>query len=131
MSGEDNKGLVNQLSQHSVDETVKRLKEILWDRDITLFAVIDHSGEAAKVGMEMPPTKLLIFGNPRAGTPIMQTSPSAAIDLPLKMLVAQGSDDRVWISWNDPEYLRHRHGFSAELVANLAGAAKLAAAAGE
>jgi uncharacterized protein (DUF302 family) len=91
--------------------------------------MVDHSGEAAKIGMQMPPTKLLIFGSPRAGTPIMQAAPSTAIDLPLKLLVSEDASSRVLISWNDPEYLRVRHGFPVELTENIAAAAKLAAAA--
>ena len=125
------KGIESCSSEHSVDETVKRLQEILLDRGITLFAIVDHSGEAAKVEMKMPPTKLLIFGNPRAGTPVMQAAPAAAIDLPLKLLVSEDGEGRVSISWNDPEYLRDRHGFPAELTENLSVAAKLAAAAAE
>lgn len=124
-------GIATRSSKHSVDETVKRLQEILRDRSVTLFALIDHSGEAAKIGMKMPPTKLLIFGNPRGGTPIMQAAPSAAIDLPLKLLVAEDPEGRAWISWNDSEYLRLRHGFHADLTENIALAGRLAAAAAE
>jgi uncharacterized protein (DUF302 family) len=122
-------GIATCSSQHSVDETVKRLEGILRDRGITLFALIDHSGEAARVGMEMPQTKLLIFGNPKAGTPVMQAAPTAAIDLPLKLLVSEDADGRVWIAWNESEFLRQRHGFPAELTENIAVATKLAAAA--
>jgi uncharacterized protein (DUF302 family) len=82
-------GIVTIPSKHSVDETVDRLKNILQSKQITLFALIDHSGEAAKVGMKMPPTKLLIFGNPKGGTPLMLAAPSTALDLPLKILVSE------------------------------------------
>jgi len=126
-----NKGIVDIASNHSVDETVARLKGMLESKGITLFAMIDHSGEAQKVGMKMPPTKLLIFGSPKAGTPIMQAAPSAAIDLPLKILVWEDSQQKVWISYNSPAYLQERHGFPAELMHNLAGVELLAAKASE
>ena len=109
-------GIVKIPSHHSVDETVDKLKAILESKGVTLFALIDHSGEAEKVGLRMPPTKLLIFGNPKGGTPLMLAAPSAAIDLPLKILVAEDSEGRVWISYNSPEYLKERHGFPENLV---------------
>jgi uncharacterized protein (DUF302 family) len=102
-------GMITKPSNHSVDETVQNLKSILEAKGVALFAVIDHSGEAEKVGLKMQPTKLLIFGNPKAGTPVMLAAPSIAIDLPLKLLVWQGSDDKVWISYNSPDYLLERH----------------------
>ena len=122
-------GISSITSAHSVEETMGRLQAILESKGITIFATVDHSGEAAKVGMKMPPTKLLIFGNPVAGTPLMLAAPSAALDLPLKLLVAEQSDGSVAISWNDPQYLRKRHGFPAEMEGNIAAVAKLAAAA--
>ena len=103
-------GIVKIPSHHSVDETVNKLKTILQSKGVTLFAVVDHSGEAEKVGMKMPPTKLVIFGNPKAGTPLMLAAPSAALDLPLKILVAEDSEAKVWISYNSVEYLKERHG---------------------
>ncbi len=109
----------------------QRLKGILEAKGVTLFALIDHSGEAEKVGMKMPPTKLLIFGSPKAGTPIMLAAPSAAIDLPLKILVWEDSHRKVWISYNQPAYLQQRHGFPSELMQNIAVVALLAAKAGE
>jgi uncharacterized protein (DUF302 family) len=112
---------------HSVDQTVERFKRILQAKGITVFAEVDHSGEASKAGMEMPPTKLLIFGNPAAGTPLMLAEPTAAIDLPLKILVAEDADGRVHISWNDPEFLQARHGFPGELIKNIAAVEILAA----
>lgn len=123
------RGIVDVPSNHSVDETVARLEGVLKARGITLFTVIDHSGDAAKLGLQMAPTKLLIFGNPKAGTPLMQAAPSVAIDLPLKILVWQGADGKAWLSYNTPEYLHERHGFPAELTQNLAAVAALAAAA--
>ena len=119
-------GIISRLGSHSVEETVARLRALLEQRHITLFAVIDHSGEAAKAGMKMPPTKLLIFGNPKAGTPVMLAAPSSAIDLPLKLLVREDADGKTWISYNDPKYLQDRHQFPAELVQDLGAAAILA-----
>jgi len=124
-------GFVSQPSQHTVDETVARLKSILAAKGITLFALVDHSGEAKKVGLEMPPTKLLLFGNPAGGTPVMLAAPTIAIDLPLKILVWQDSAGAVWLSWNSPEYLQQRHGVPADLVKNIGVAAALAAKAAE
>jgi uncharacterized protein (DUF302 family) len=92
-----------------------------------LFALIDHSGEAAQVGMKMPPTKLLIFGNPKAGTPLMQASPSSAIDLPLKILIWEDTEGKVWVSYNSPAYLRDRHGLPEELLRNISIVETLAA----
>jgi uncharacterized protein (DUF302 family) len=96
-----------------------------------LFALVDHSGEAEKVGLKMPPTKLLIFGNPRGGTPLMLAAPSVAIDLPLKILVAEDSQEKVWISYNSPGYLKERHDLPENLLPNIDVVKTLAAAAGE
>ncbi|HEY6519486.1 MAG TPA: DUF302 domain-containing protein [Roseiarcus sp.] len=123
-------GIVKIPSHRSVDETVDKLKTILASKGVTLFALVDHSGEAEKVGLTMPPTKLLIFGNPKGGTPLMLAAPSAAIDLPLKILVAEDAQGKVWISYNSPEYLKERHGFPDNLVPNIAVVQPLAAAAG-
>jgi uncharacterized protein (DUF302 family) len=112
-----------------VDETVEKLKTILQAKDVNLFAVIDHSGEAAKVGLAMPNTKLLIFGNPKAGTPVMLAAPSIAIDLPLKLLVAEDREGNVSVSYNSAEFLAQRHGVPAELVKVLAAVEGLARAA--
>src|SRR5215831_5602068 len=125
------KGIVDKPSNHSVEQTVERLKEILRSKGVTLFALIDHSGEAEKVGMKMLPTKLLIFGNPKAGTPLMQAAPSSAIDLPLKILVWEDKQGKTWVSYNSPEYLKQRHGLSQELVQNVAVVETLAAKAAE
>ena len=124
-------GIVRIPGNHSVDETVARLKSILQAKGITLFSLIDHSGEAAKVGMKMPNTKLLIFGNPKGGTPLMLAAPSIAIDLPLKILVAEDSQGKVWVSYNSPEYLKERHGLPQDLLANIAVVETLAAKAAE
>ena len=124
-------GILSKASTHSVDQTVERLKTILQSKRVTLFAVVDHSGEAEKVGLKMPSTKLLIFGSPKAGTPLMLAAPSAAIDLPLKILVAEDSQGKVWISYNSADYLRMRHGFPQELIPNIAAVEALAQKAGE
>lgn len=123
----DMNGIVSIPSNHSVDETVDKLKNLLAAKGITLFAVIDHSEEAAKVGMKMPNTKLLIFGSPKGGTPLMLAAPSIAIDLPLKILVAEDSHGKVWVSYNSPEYLKDRHGLPQDLVQNMAVVETLAA----
>ncbi|MGA2510361.1 MAG: DUF302 domain-containing protein [Candidatus Acidiferrales bacterium] len=124
-------GIVSKPSNHSVDETVTKLKGILQAKGITLFSLVDHSGEAEKVGMKMRPTKLLIFGSPKGGTPLMLAAPSVAIDLPLKILIAEDADGKVWISYNDPEYLRDRHNLPENLLQNIAVVGTLAAAAAE
>jgi uncharacterized protein (DUF302 family)/uncharacterized membrane protein YidH (DUF202 family) len=126
-----NKGIVERPSNHSVEQTVDRLKTILLAKGVTLFALIDHSGEAEKVGMKMPPTKLLIFGNPKGGTPLMLAAPSSAIDLPLKILVSEDGHGKVWISYNSPQYLQNRHELPQELLANIAVVETLAAKAAE
>lgn len=114
-----NKGITIQASTHSAETTVERLKNILQSKGSTLFAVIDHSGEAEKVGMKMRPTKLLIFGSPKAGTPVMLAAPSIALDLPLKALVWEDSEGKVWVSYNSPEYLKERHDIPDALLQNI------------
>lgn len=131
MSVQTVNGFVSRPSNHSVDETVAKLKAILEAKGITLFALVDHSGEAEKVGMKMPPTKLLIFGNPKGGTPLMLASPSVAIDLPLKLLVSQDNSGKVWISYNSSEYLQQRHSLPQDLVQNIALVGELAEKAAE
>ena len=125
------RGIIDKPSNHSVDRTVEKLKNILQAKGVTLFALVDHSGEAEKVGMKMPPTKLLIFGSPKAGTPLMLAIPSIAIDLPLKILVREDGQGKVWVSYNSPEYLKDRHGLPQELLQNIAVVETLAAKAGE
>ena len=130
-SAEKGAGIVRIPSNHSVDETVDKLKTILQSKGVTLFALIDHSGEAAKVGMRMPPTKLVIFGNPKGGTSLMLAAPSVAIDLPLKILVAEDSHGKVWISYNSSQYLEQRYGLPEDLLPNIAVVQTLAARAAE
>jgi uncharacterized protein (DUF302 family) len=124
-------GITNAPSNHSVDQTVEKLKGILQAKGVTLFALVDHSGEAEKVGLTMPPTKLLIFGSPKAGTPLMLAAPSIAIDLPLKILVWEDNQRKVWVSYNSPAYLRERHGVPQELLQNIAVVETVAAKAAE
>src|ERR1700734_3332001 len=101
-------GIINKSTKHTVDEAVAKQQSILQAKGVTIFALIDHSGEAAKVGMEMHPTKLVIFGNPKGGTPLMLAAPSIAIDLPLKLLIWEDAAGKVTITWNSPAYLRER-----------------------
>ena len=124
-------GITTIPSNHSVDETVDRLKEILGSKGIAVFALIDHSGEAAKVGMKMPPTKVLIFGNPKAGTPLMLAAPGVALDLPLKILVSEDGQGKVSLSYNSAEYLKERYGLPPNLLPNIAVIETLAAKAAE
>ena len=124
-------GIVDVPSSHSVDETVERLKAILETKGVTLFTLVDHSGEAEKAGMKMNPTKLLIFGSPKAGTPLMLASPSIAIDLPLKILIWEDGHGKVWVSYNKPDYLQERHNLPAELLQNIGVVEALAAKAAE
>ena len=121
-----NNEIVRLRSTHSFDETVARVKDALASKGIALFAVIDHSGEAAKVGLKMPPTKLIIFGNPQAGTPLMLASPMIAIDLPLKILVSEDESGAAWISYNSPEYLQQRFDIPSNLLSNISGIEGLA-----
>jgi uncharacterized protein (DUF302 family) len=115
-----NNGIVNIPSKHSVDDTLGKLQNILEAKGIAVFALVDHSGEAAKAGMKMRPTKLLIFGNPKGGTPLMLAAPSIAIDLPVKILIWQDDQEKVWVSYNTPEYLAERHGLPPHLAQNIA-----------
>jgi uncharacterized protein (DUF302 family) len=124
-------GLVLVASPYSVDETVKRLQSVLAQRGVQVFTVIDHSGEAEKVGMKMRPTKVVIFGSPKGGTPLMVAAPSLAIDLPLKALVAEDDSGKVSVSYNSPEYLQQRHGVPEELIKNIAVVGALVAKAVE
>lgn len=121
-----NRGLIEIVSKYSVDETANRVKEILQAKGVTLFALVDHSGEAENAGMKMRPTKLLIFGSPKAGTPLMLASPSVAIDLPLKILVAEAANGEAIVSYNSGEYLQARHGFPQGLLQNIAAAGAIA-----
>ena len=119
-------GIVRLASQHSVEETVSKLETILKTKNIKLFTIVDHSGEAEKAGLKMPNTKLLIFGNPKGGTPLMLAAPSVALDLPLKILIAEDSDGKVWVSYNSPKYLQERHQFPEDLLPSIGVIAALA-----
>jgi uncharacterized protein (DUF302 family) len=123
-----NNGILSKRSRYSVNDTLERLKDMLEAKGVSIFALIDHSGEAEKVGMKMPPTKLLIFGSPKGGTPLMLAAPSIAIDLPLKLLISEDSEGKVWVSYNSPEYLRDRHGLPQDLLKNISVVETLAAA---
>ena len=120
MSTTTDNGVVRVASQHTVADTVAKLESILQAKNVKLFTIVDHSGEAEKAGLKMPNTKLLIFGNPKSGTPLMLASPSIALDLPLKILVAEDATGKVWISYNSPAYLQQRHNLPAELLPNIA-----------
>ena len=120
-------GMVGIPSIHSVDQTVERLEEIMQTKGVKLFVLVDHSGEAERAGMRMHPTKLVIFGNPKAGTPLMIASPSIAIDLPLEILVWEDGSGKVWVSYNSPAYLKARHNLPPHLVQNIAVVEGLAA----
>jgi uncharacterized protein (DUF302 family) len=125
------RGIIDIPSNHSVDETVEKLMGILQTNGVTLFALVDHSGEAEKAGMRMRPTKLQIFGNPKAGTPVMVAAPSSAIDLPLKILIWEDAERRVWVAYNAPVYLQERHGLPPELLQNIGVVETLARNAAE
>jgi uncharacterized protein (DUF302 family) len=133
MTSDPENGIVTIPSHHSVDETVERAKQVLAAKGVTLFALIDHSGEAEKAGLYMRNTKLLIFGNPKAGTPMMTAVPSLAIDLPLKLLIAEDEAGKVWISYNAPAYMKTRHQLSEDIFRSYsaAGVDLLAAKVGE
>jgi uncharacterized protein (DUF302 family) len=118
-------GLVHISSHYSVPETVDRLESLLHAQGITLFCRINHSAEAEKAGLEMRPTQVLVFGSPRAGTPLMIAAPSLAIDLPLKALIWEDTEDRVCVSYNSPGYLQQRHQFPDKLLGNIAGVGTL------
>jgi uncharacterized protein (DUF302 family) len=129
VSADATAGFARTPSRYPVDQTVDRLKSLLAAKGVTLFALVDHSGEAAKVGLKLRPTKLLIFGNPRAGTPLMAAAPTIGIDLPLKVLVWQADEGGVWIGYNDAEYIAARHGLPRNLLPALAGVQALVTAA--
>ena len=124
-------GLLQVASKYGVEETVRRLESVLAERGVRVFALIDHSGEAEKVGMKMRATKLVIFGNPKGGTPVMVAAPTVAIDLPLKALVTEDESGKVWVSYNSPEYLQQRHGVPEDLIKNIAVVGPLVAKAVE
>jgi uncharacterized protein (DUF302 family) len=121
--------MIHLSSPHTVMETLARLETIVQTKQLTILARIDHSGDAAKASLKMPPTKLLIFGNAKSGTPLMIASPSVAIDLPLKALVWQDDDGKVWLSYNSPTYLKERHAIPENLLQNIAGIGPICAEA--
>jgi uncharacterized protein (DUF302 family) len=114
-------GLIHLISPYSVSDTIERLDSVLRGTNLTILARIDHSGEAVKVGLTMRLTQLNIFGSPKSGTPVMVAAPTVAIDLPLKALIWQDVEGKVWLSYNDPEYLRRRHGIPDDVVKNISG----------
>lgn len=116
----ENNGIINQSSQYSVTTTINRLEAVLQAKGITIFARIDQQAEAEKVGLNLRPTQLLLFGNPKAGTPLMVAEPTIALDLPLKALAWEAADSKVWLSYNDPNYLKQRFNLPNELVKNIA-----------
>lgn len=118
-------GIISKASKYSVPETLDRVDALLRSKGIKIFVRVDHSGEAEKAGLKMPPTQLLIFGNPKGGTPVMLAAPTAAIDLPLKALAWQDSDGKVWLSYNDPEYMKQRFGLTDEQIKTIAGTGSL------
>jgi uncharacterized protein (DUF302 family) len=124
-------GMIHKPSKHSVDESLAKLQAMLAAKEIAVFALIDHSGAAEKVGMQMRPTKLVIFGNPKGGTPLMLAAPSIAIDLPMKILIWEDDQGKVWVSYNSPEYLAQRHGLPQQLLPALAFVETLAAHAAD
>ena len=120
-------GIVTRRSRYAFDETLQRLRSAIEARGATVFAVVDHAGEAARVGLTMAPTTVLIFGSPKAGTPLMLAAPSLAIDLPLKLLVWEEAGGAVWMSSNSAEYLAARHGLASAQSKALAVADALTA----
>jgi uncharacterized protein (DUF302 family) len=122
-------GIVTVASAHAGPATAERLETLIRERGLTLFARIDFSGDAERAGLTMPFSQLLVFGNPKAGTPLMQFAPTAALDLPLKVLVWDDADGRTSLSFNSPDYLRQRHGLPDELVKPVSGVAALVDAA--
>jgi uncharacterized protein (DUF302 family) len=119
-------GLVQLASKHSFEDTIGRLENIIQAKGLTIFARIHFSDDAAKAGLKMNPTSLIVFGNPKAGTPLMIASPSLAIDFPLKILISQDNSGKVWVSYNSLEYLRDRHHISIDLLRNIAGIVPIA-----
>jgi uncharacterized protein (DUF302 family) len=118
-------GIINKASKYSAPETLDRVDALLRSEGIKIFIRLDHSGEAEKVGWKMPPTQLLIFGNPKGGMPMMLAAPTAAIDLPLKALAWKDSDGKVWLSYKDPEYIKKRFGLTDDQIKTIVGSGPL------
>ena len=125
MNGTIDTGITRITSQHSVTTTLERLESLLKERGVMVFARIDFSGDAARAGLTMRPEQMLIFGNPKAGTPLMQSAPAAGLDLPLKALVWQDANGQTQVAYNDPQYIIRRHGLDAAFAANLAAVVPL------
>jgi uncharacterized protein (DUF302 family) len=126
---EVSQGIERVASSRSFDETVAHFEELIAAKGMMLFAKIDFTGDAKRAGLTMPRLMLLVFGNPKGGTPVMVAAPSSALDLPLKVLVSEEANGKVWLSFNAPEYLALRHGIPAELVGNISGIRGLVGAA--
>ena len=124
-------GLTTVPSRHDVKVTVDRLEAAAKAKGLTIFARIDHAAGARIVGLTLRPTELLIFGNAKGGTPLMQLQQTIAIDLPLKILVWEDAQGKVWVSYNTPEYLQERHSLPQELVKNISAVETLATKAAE
>jgi len=129
MPGPPDNGMIHLSSPHTVVDTLARLETIVQAKGLIILARIDHSGDAAKAGLKMHPAKLLIFGNPKSGTPLMVASPTVAIDLPLKALVWQDDNAKVWLSYNSPDYLKKRHAIPDDLLQNISGIGPICAEA--
>jgi uncharacterized protein (DUF302 family) len=125
LSAEEGRGLIRLSSPHSFEHTVGRIEAVLREAGVSIFGVVDHSGEAERAGLSLRPTRLFLFGNPAAGTPVMVAAPTAAIDLPLKALVWQADDGQVWVAYNGPTYLAARHDIPPELVKGIGAAEPL------
>jgi uncharacterized protein (DUF302 family) len=119
-------GIITKASPHSVGDTLARLERLLKAKNLTLFAVVDHSGEAERVGQHLPDTKLVIFGSPAAGTPVMVASPLSALDLPLKILIQEDDQGAASVSYNAPAYLAARYHLTDELTARVAAVGDIA-----
>lgn len=115
----ENNGIISQHSPYSVTGIIDRLVAVLQAEGITIFARIDQQAEAEKAGLNLLPTQLLLFGNPKAGTPLMIAEPTIALDLPLKVLAWEATDGKVWLSYNDPNYIKQRYSLPDELVKNI------------
>jgi uncharacterized protein (DUF302 family) len=118
---DEKRGIIQLRSPHSFVDTFARLESAVESRGIRIFATIDFSGNAEGTGLDLNPTKMLVFGNPKSGTPIMQAAPTIALDLPLKVLVSEDAKGDVWLSYNSLEYLRSRHDVPEGLLANISG----------
>lgn len=114
-------GMAHQSSPYSFAETIKRLESLLQAQGLTLFCPIEHSGEAEKAGLKMLATQVIIFGSPKGGTPLMIASPTVAIDLPLKALIWEDAEGKIWVPYNRPEYVQQRHNIPGALLKNIAG----------